>query len=389
VNLEGAAAHDTTTAGPVGAPGGVRRRLSYLPGLEGIRGFALVAELTAHLGLFVVTAAYRLLMPGALTVMSIFFVLSGFFITVMLLQDHDRFGRIRFWRFWRGRGRRLYPPLLLVLAAHWLIVLHYQRSIGLEWRDDLWALTNTMDYRYAVTGEPALDRAELVILWSIAVEVQFYLLWPFVVAGLVKYAKSLRKIVWTLAIIALGSTIVRTVEYRAWGDWLAVYFRFEGRIDAFAIGSILAFLWYRRKLPLATLRRLAWPCLLVFVASFWLVTLQTKSLYTWGFLAFNLAAFVLVGACLDRSFAITRFFANRFLTLAGRVAYSFYIIHIQVYMWVVLERRYLPMWQQVALALGGTLVFGTLGYLVAERPFVSVRHTRRVAVRPSPVGADP
>jgi peptidoglycan/LPS O-acetylase OafA/YrhL len=134
---------------------------------------------------------------------------------------------------------------------------------------------------------------------------------------------------------------------------------------------------------------LAWPCLLVFVASFWLVTLQTKSLYTWGFLAFNLAAFVLVGACLDRSFAITRFFANRFLTLAGRVAYSFYIIHIQVYMWVVLERRYLPMWQQVALALGGTLVFGTLGYLVAERPFVSVRHTRRVAVRPSPVGADP
>ncbi len=355
----------------------VRRRLPYLPAMEGIRGFTLIVEIFTHLGLLVVTSAYSLLMPGGLVLMSVFFVLSGFFITVLLIQDHDRHGRIRVWRFLKGRGKRLYPPLLLILVVHWLIVFHYGRSIDLEWRDNLWALTNMMDYRYAVTGEPALDRAEMVILWSIGVEVKFYLLWPFLIGALLRFVGDLRRIILVLVGIAVASSAVRILQHRAWDDWLAIYFRFEGRLDAFAIGAILGFLWYHDRIPMRLIRRLAWPCWVLFIGALWLVNLRTTHLHSWGMVAFNLAAFVVIAACLDPEFRVSKWLSNRVLVLAGRTSFSFYLIHIQVYMWVVLERRYLPMWQQVAIALGGTLVFGTLGYLLVERPFLSP-HRRRL-----------
>ncbi|MBS1847271.1 MAG: acyltransferase [Actinobacteria bacterium] len=369
--------------------GTVRRRLPYLPAMEGVRGFALISEIVLHLGVFVVLSASKFLIPGAGIVMSIFFVLSGFFITVLLLQDHDRHGHIRFWQFWRARGRRVYPPMLLVLAVHWLIILYYHRSIGLEWRDDLWILTNTMDYRYAVTGQPLVSRAEMVILWSVSVEITFYLLWPFVVTGLLRYVKKLHRIVWVLVAIAVASTVIRVLEYRAWGDWLAVYFRFEGRLDAFAIGAILGFLWFHDRLPMRLIKCLAWPCWLAFIACFWLVRFQNGALNSWGYLVFNIASFVIIAACLDQGFVISRWLSTRVMVMAGRVSYSFYLVHIQVYMWVVLQRRYLPMWQQVSLSLGGTLVFGTIAYLLVERPFVTSRGRVRVQKPPDTIGPPP
>lgn len=356
--------------------GQVRRKLRYMPGLEGLRGFAIIVELIAHLGLFVMSWSHPYLMPGGLTIMSVFFVLSGFFITVLLLQDHDRHGAIDFRRFWWGRARRLFPPLFLVLIAHWLVALYYRRPLGPEWRDNLWALSNTMNYRYAVTGDTALDRAEFVIMWSLSLEVQFYLIWPVLIALLLRFARSLEKIIGVFLVIAAASTAVRTAQFLAWDDWLAVYFRFEGRLDAFCIGGILAFLWYHEKLPVRLIRRLAWPAWILTIISFWVLRIWTGWTYTWGLVLFNVAAFLIVASAADDEFAISRWLSGRFMRLAGRVSYSFYLIHIQVYMWVVFERRYLPMWQQVTLALGGTLVFGTIGYLVAERPFISQRRSR-------------
>lgn len=359
-----------------------RRKLRYLPALEGIRGFALGAEMLTHLGLFVVLSAYDYLLPGGLTILSLFFVLSGFFITIMLVTEHDRNGRIDVRRFWLGRARRLYPPLLLILVLHWGIALHYGRSLTTEWQNNLWTLSGTIDYRYSVTHDPALASADAVIFWSIAAEIQFYLIWPFLVTFLLRRMRTLKRILSVLVFITLASTAVRTWQYLRWRDWLAVYYRFEGRIGAFALGSVLAFVWCRRDLDLTWFKRLAWPAWGLLLAAFWYVRPQDGYLYTWGFLALDIMSVVIVAACIDNRFVISRLLSMRGFRLVGRASYTFYIVHIQVYMWVAMERGHLPPWQKAALALGGTAVVGTLCYLVAERPVL-----KRPAVRKTPAPA--
>ncbi len=351
--------------------GAAPRRLPFYPALEGMRGVAMIVVLIAHVGLVLVYPYRQWFFPGGAVWLSVFFVLSGFLITALLLVDHERYGRIRYRQFWRGRARRLYPPLLLVLGVHFLLVLSYGRAIGPELRQDVWALTNTINYRYSVTGVGTIANDDIMVLWSVAVEVQFYLVWPLVMGFILRSFKSIYRILAVLVFFALAGTVVRALEYRAWGDWVAVYFRFEGRLDAFALGAVLGFLWYHRRVPVAWFTRLAWPGWALLIVALWATREDNGFLYSWGFLAFNLIAMVLIGACLDERFHISRFLSTRFLRMTGRVSYSFYITHVLVYFFVMIKLGDLGAPIRIALALCGTVVLGAAVYLIGERPFLS------------------
>jgi peptidoglycan/LPS O-acetylase OafA/YrhL len=302
--------------------------------------------------------------------MSIFFTLSGFLITALLLMEYEKHGRVDIGKFIRKRARRLFPPLLFMLAAHWLLILYYHRPIGLEWRQDLWALTMMINYKFSVHGNDPLLGADIKILWSLAIGGQFYLFWPFMFIGLQRYARSFKRIaMWLIGLILL-STAIRSYEYHIWGEWSAVYYRTEGRLDAFFIGALVAYMWYHGHLPMRRIKQMAWVAWAIFIPSLWIVRLSDGYMYSWGSLLFNLCSAVMVAACLDSGFVITKVLAARPLRLTGRVSYSFYIIHIQVFFWVVLERGYLSPLQRVGLAWGVTLVVGTICYWVAERPFL-------------------
>ena len=365
--------------------GEVRKKLMFLPGLEGLHGVALIIELFAHTGIFLVQGAEYWLFPGGLIAMSLFFSLSGFLITALLLIEYDKHGHIDIPRFFRKRARRLFPPMLLMLALHWLLVLYYHRPTGLEWRQDVWAVTMAINYKYSVHGNDPLMGIDVKILWSLAIEGQFYLFWPFLFIALKKYAKSLKRVALSLVALIMLFTVVRASEYHIWGDWKAVYFRTEGRLDAFFIGALLAFLWYYDVLPMKRIKQGVWVAWAVFIAGLWFVRFGDAYIYSWGLLMFNVCAAFIIAACFDNNFVISRFLSTRPLRLTGRVSYSFYVIHIQVFFWVALQRSYLSGVQRVALAWAGTLVFGTICYLIAERPLLG-RPPLRIK-KPTPLTA--
>ena len=149
--------------------------MGYLPGLDGIRAIAIVAVLLFHgaIGPF----------PGGFLGVDVFFVLSGFLITSLILEELDRSTTVNFGRFYLGRARRLLPALLLMLLVVGIAVCLVYRDAAYQYaRDALasafyvnnwWYINQHLSYFQAMGRPPLLQH-----LWSLAVEEQFYLIWP-------------------------------------------------------------------------------------------------------------------------------------------------------------------------------------------------------------------
>src|ERR1700684_3581807 len=155
-------------------PRPVRSDQKYLPGLDGLRALAVTAVIAYHLGFGWA--------PGGLLGVGVFFTLSGYLITDLLL-DQRRQGRLALRDFWQRRGRRLLPALFVMLAvvAIWVAVADRSRLAGLRgevltsllYVNNWWQISQHLSY-FARFAPPA----PLSHLWSLAVEEQFYLVWP-------------------------------------------------------------------------------------------------------------------------------------------------------------------------------------------------------------------
>ncbi|MBO0691199.1 MAG: acyltransferase, partial [Candidatus Dormibacteraeota bacterium] len=149
------------------------RSLSYLPGVEGLRAVAVLAVLVYH--------ANAGALPGGFLGVDVFFVISGFLITSLLLAEHERTGRLDLKRFWLRRARRLLPALyLLLLVCITYAVLFLPGEVARLRTDALaalgyvtnWYLVLGHQSYFQVVGRPSLFQH----LWSLAVEEQFYIL---------------------------------------------------------------------------------------------------------------------------------------------------------------------------------------------------------------------
>ena len=159
--------------------------MGYLPGLDGIRALAVIGVLLYHADLAWI--------HGGFLGVDVFFVLSGFLITSLILEEFDRSGRIDFAKFYLGRARRLLPPLVLMLAVVAVAAAFFYRDVASQVRADTiasifyvnnwWYILNDSSY-FEFIGRPPL----LKHLWSLAVEEQFYLVWPAVAFLLVRRA---------------------------------------------------------------------------------------------------------------------------------------------------------------------------------------------------------
>lgn len=357
------------------------RRLSYLPALEGVRGAALFVVLTIHVGMFLAVPYHYWLVPGGYVVMEIFFGLSGFLITAMLLVELARTDRINFRRFYKRRAMRLFPVLVVVLVAHLAMTLYYKGNLWTELRTALFALSFTANYQRAVGITPPWD---LNIVWSLAVEGQFYLVWPFTVWLIHRFTKTPWGMVAGMVPLVIPLAVLRYWEYTQWG-WLLVYDRTEGRLPAFILGGVLAVLWCYDLLP----RRLAvWAGAfggLVIFGGLWMSNFEQPYRYPQLYLLLNVSGMSLVAACLFNDSIVARLLSPKFLRLAGRVSYSFYLVHTQVYIWVLFHRSSWSMLERVVGAVGISLVLGTLCFLIAERPVIGRPNLRRQTQPAAPV----
>jgi peptidoglycan/LPS O-acetylase OafA/YrhL len=223
------------------ATGGVR--LPYMPGLDGLRALAVIVVLLYH--------AELTWMPGGFLGVEVFFVISGYLITALLLAEWRQLGRVDLKSFWLRRARRLLPAvyLLLVVTLAYAVVFLPEEVAGL--RGDALASLGYVTNWYLILGHEsyfeAIGRPSLLKhLWSLAVEEQFYLLWPPVLAlGLSVGATRWRehRVLFVALAGAAASAALMAILYRPEVDPSRVYFGTDTRATGLLMGAALTFVW--------------------------------------------------------------------------------------------------------------------------------------------------
>ncbi|MFD1954884.1 acyltransferase family protein [Paenibacillus thailandensis] len=218
---------------------------NYIPGLDGLRALAVLAVIAYHLGLKG--------LPGGLLGVSVFFTLSGYLITDLMLGERSRTGTIDMKRFWIRRARRLLPAMLLMLAAlsGFLLVTDPSRLASLqgEIAASLLYITNWRQIFHEVSyfesfGPPS----PIGHLWSLAVEEQFYLLWPLLVLLLLRFKPRRGTMAGFALVLAAASAAAMAYLYDPDSDPSRVYYGTDTRAFGMLLGAALAFVWPSRKL---------------------------------------------------------------------------------------------------------------------------------------------
>ncbi len=232
----------TSDAAPTAAVRGATERdsspLPHLAGLDGLRGIAVLAVLAYHAGFDQA--------PGGFLGVEVFFVISGYLITALLLAEHRRRGRIDPLRFWLRRARRLLPALFFLLGATLaFVVVAVPDEIARLRTDAVAALAYVTNWHliagdqsyFETVGRPSL----FMHLWSLAIEEQFYLLWPVVLA-LVLMAGRRAGLAFAL-VGAIGSAAWMAILFDPGTDPSRVYYGTDTRLTGLLLGAALAFVW--------------------------------------------------------------------------------------------------------------------------------------------------
>jgi peptidoglycan/LPS O-acetylase OafA/YrhL/CubicO group peptidase (beta-lactamase class C family) len=224
--------------------------LPYLPALDGLRALAVAAVLAYHGGL----ALY-----GGFLGVETFFALSGFLITALLLAEWRRDQRIDLLAFWRRRALRLLPALLLLLAATTFgTALVAPDRLGQLAGDSAASLAYIMNWHLVWSERSYFDASLrpplLQHLWSLAVEEQFYLLWPLLVAGGLRALRRGGLLAATI-VVAAASSALMSVSYDPGADPSRVYYGTDTRASGLLLGAALAMVWLPGRLPWAANNR--------------------------------------------------------------------------------------------------------------------------------------
>ena len=201
-------------------------RLGYIPALDGLRALAVGAVLLYHGDVGWI--------PGGFLGVDVFFVISGYLITCLLLGDWRQQGRIGFTRFYLRRARRLLPALFLMLGVVSLYAMLFLPDTIVraarrgDRRDRSTSRTGCSSSATCRTSSAAGRPPLLQHLWSLAVEEQFYLLWPVILAFLLsRWGTSRKMVIGAVAGMALASTLLMAILYQPYTDPSRVYYGTE------------------------------------------------------------------------------------------------------------------------------------------------------------------
>ena len=354
----------------------------YVPGLDGIRALAVVGVLAYHAGVGWA--------GGGLLGVDVFFVLSGYLITTLLVGERERTGGVSLRRFWGRRARRLLPALFLALAG----VAAYGRFLGgadslHQLRGDALAtLGYFANWHYVLAGQSYFAHygapSPLLHTWSLAVEEQFYVLWP--VLALLALRRGGRR---RLALVAAGGALASaglTAGLYATGAGVSrLYYGTDVRAQELMVGCVLAVL-----LPALARRvdgRSGVPRRIVLAAGLagagflgWAlhaVSGQGSFLYEGGFLAVasGTAALVALVVLLPASVP-ARLVSLPPVRYVGRISYGLYLYHWPIFLALDHAHTGLSGLSLLAVRLGSTALVSVTSFHVIEEPIRSGRILR-------------
>jgi peptidoglycan/LPS O-acetylase OafA/YrhL len=358
----------------------------YVPALDGLRAGAVVAVMAYHGGV-----------PGAqggFLGVDVFFVLSGFLITSLLLAEDAATGRIDLARFWARRARRLLPALLLMLgavAAYAAFVAAPGDRLDIR-RAGLATLGYVANWAQAFGGQGYFARlaapSPLLHTWSLAIEEQFYLVWPLVVTGLLwcgRRRRSGRDLLPLLGVALVGAAAsagAMALLYRAGAGTNRVYYGTDTRAQDLLVGAALAVIMaavHRRRwesggrsgahTATAPITAVGTAAAAAVVAAVVTASGSSGWLYRGGYLAVaGATALVLACVTLAPTGALARGLALRPLPGVGRISYGLYLWHWPVYLILDGARTGLRSWPLLAVRVAVTAAVSLASYHLVEMP---------------------
>lgn len=293
--------------------------LPYNSALDGLRGVAILLVILSH--------AHAPLFQGAFYGVDIFFVLSGFLITSLLLQEVQTHGRVDYVRFVRRRMYRLMPALALFLAAYCVFAPWLWPGIDDVYTDALVSLLYLADYGIAFFDQPGT----LLHMWSLAVEEHFYLLWPLLLVLLVRRSPAGR--VWrAIALLYLMAWAWRVMWVAQGQAFYEIFFRFDTRSTGLLLGALLAALlleqpaWFqaaRQRLAHGLWLVLAVPLLM---AQDW----DDMNVMLWGLTLVECATLVVLLAVQNDRSPLHEMLRAPALVWVGKLSYGIYLWHYPI-----------------------------------------------------------
>ncbi|OOE14993.1 acyltransferase family protein [Fictibacillus arsenicus] len=345
----------------------------YIPGLDGLRAIAVLAVIAYHLNFD--WAA------GGLLGVTVFFVLSGYLITDLLITEFVTTDRINFRNFWIRRARRLLPAMftMLLVVITWVTIFEQSMLDRLEedtvaailYVSNWWYIFQELSY-FESFGPPSL----LTHFWSLAVEEQFYILWPLVILLVLKMKAKEGSLFSLMLLGAIASAAAMTLLYEPGTDPSRVYYGTDTRIFSLLLGASLAVIWPSRKLSTNLPSEIRWKLDFVglfalgFIFYMFYSTDQYQDfLYQGGMVAMSVASLLVVAVIVHPSSKLNTILSFKPLRWIGVRSYGIYLWHFPV---IVLTS---PQWGADAPSLIRTLLqmclilsFASLSWTFIENP---------------------
>lgn len=350
-----------------------RARLPYTPALDGLRGLAVAAVLLFHAEVPGV--------PGGHLGVTAFFTLSGFLITALLLVERRSTGRIDLKAFWTRRARRLVPAVLvcLPLVALVLALSPTPAASDVTW-DAVAAAFWVANWRFVADEQTYADLFSLPSpfqhFWSLAVEEQFYLLYPLLVVALVGSAAVLRtrRLALVLGALTLLSTLQLFRLSEAGGALGRAYYGTDARVAELLVGALLAIALVGPD-GVRTPGRWAEPAGLLglggLLAAMALLEKGDPLLYVGGYLAVAVCTAGVVAAALRPETLVAQLLSLRALVVLGVVSYGVYLFHWPLFLLLTEDFTGSDPVTLFLVRIGATLGLAWASYELIEWP---VRH---------------
>lgn len=215
-----------------------QKKSRYVAALDGLRAFAVLAVIAYHMGIGWA--------PGGLMGVTVFFVISGYLISGLLVAEHENTGRISLKSFWLRRVRRLFPAILLSVVGTAALCTLMSPTLLDKMRPDIapsllffnnwWQIFRDMSY-FEAAGAPS----PLTHFWSLSIEEQFYIVWPILLVIMYRIGMKKKAMSWVVLVLAVLSAVEMALLYDPMGDPSRIYYGTDTRAMSLLAGVWLAF----------------------------------------------------------------------------------------------------------------------------------------------------
>lgn len=304
----------------------------YLPGLDGFRAIAVTAIIIFHMN--------PNWLPGGFLGVDTFFVISGYLITALLISEYYITGEIDLINFWLRRIKRLIPAVLFMLTVILTYTAFFKPEIIFDIKKDTiaaffyvsnwWYIFQDVDYfnQFAI--------APLKHLWSLAVEEQFYLLYPILLLFLVKF-KNQNFTFLILFIISLISLEMMVFLSNSEGNNSRVYFGTDTRLQTLLLGALLAIIWppFSLKKNISKIQKYIidlFGIIGLVILIYFFVTISDKDIwiYKGGFYLISFITLFIIASVVHPSGLFAKSLSNRLFVYIGKRSYSLYLWHFPI-----------------------------------------------------------